>query len=540
MSIAKFGYWLFIGALFGNVFIWAFVPSLGMYTVSYLVLLGLAVVGLGLWVFFSFDRLVSWLKLRSTQFALSLGVMALMTFTILGFVNWLAVTKNVKKDLTANRLHTLSDQTRSVIDSLDEPVRVRVWTTNIALMSDGVDMQAFFENYREIGGDKLTIEIRNPNAHTAEAEADQVRRNNLIIVKAMKSGREARVETLSDVKAEEQLTNAIIQAAKGVKKIVCFVSGHGQPSLDNPEPQGLSLLKETLERSNYEPRELVLVNNDKVPADCELLAVVGPRNVPLEKEITLLKAYLETGAPMIALIGPRASKVWREFFKGYGVEVRQDILIDPYSPEAPTYVATGNYARDVRVTEGFNLLTLFPESSSISVPTESSDENLSIQPFVSSEARSYAKAGAVGSRIDVRPSGSDLRGPIPIAVLIEKSLESKEAAPEVSEAADVPDPMGEETQDDNEKKQRMILFSNDFFVVNGIVSKVGNSDLFMNSVSYLLQDAELIGIRPRDLRQTYLTLTAQNERQVTGIILIVAGLFMVFGIRAARRKAVVD
>ncbi|MEO5667883.1 MAG: Gldg family protein [Bdellovibrionota bacterium] len=568
MSVAKIGYWLFIGALFGNVVIWAFVPALGIYGASYLVLLGLALVGLALWVFFSLDRLVNWLKLRSTQFGLSLAVMAVMTFVILGVVNWVAVSKNFKKDLTSNKLHTLSDQTQTIVKGLKEEVRVRIWTTDIARMSEGVDMRGFFENYREIAGEKLKIEIRNPNEFSAEAEGDKIRRNNVIVVKAMTSGREARIENFSDAKGEEQLTNAIIQATKGRKKVVCFVSGHGQPALESTEPQGLSTLKESLEKSNYESRDVNLLNSEKIPAECELIANVGPRKAPVDKEKLMLKNYLAAGGSMIALVGPRASKEWHDAFKDYGVEIRQDLVIDPFRPDNPIFVGTTNYARDVSVTEGFRLNTVFPEASSIHVPTEASpDTSLSIRTFVSSEARTYSKVGEIAQIRNIRPGPGDLHGPLPIAVLIEKTISNEvetspskplKVAPKpksdgalnrivegivpsaYAQEGDVPDPMGETPPADAapKKAERVILFSNDLFVVNGVIANGGNNDLFMNSVSYLLQDSELIGIRPRDLRQTFLKLTNQNLRQVWGFILIVAGLFIVFGIKAARRKAV--
>jgi len=568
MSLAIIGYWLFIGSLFGNVVIWAFIPALGVNMVSYLVLLGLALVGLGLWVFFSLGRLVAWLKLRSTQFGLSMIVMALMTFVILGFVNWVAVEKNFKKDLTANKLHTLSDQTQNVVRGLKEEVRVRVWTTNLAQMSQGVDMRGFFDNYSQIGGDKLKIEIRNPNEFSADAEADQIRRNNVIVVKAITSGREARIENFSDSKGEEQVTNAIIQATKGRKKVVCFISGHGQPSLENTEPQGISTLKEALEKSNYEARELLLVNNEKVPADCEVLANIGPRNAPLDKEKQLLKSYLEAGGSLLALIGPRAPKEWKETFKEYGIEIRQDLLVDPYRPDNPIFVATRNYAQDVAVTEGFAPATVFPEASSIRVPTDPGEGTLNVRAFVSSEVRTYSKSGNIAQIKNIRPEGSDLKGPLAIGVLIEKAVGEAESAPQkpiqavpgegspqsslekvidgiipsahAQDEETPPDPMGgeEESQGPPKKMQRVILFSNDLFVANGVIGNLGNSDLFMNSLSYLLQDSELIGIRPRDLRNTYLKLTAQDIRKVWGFILIVAGLFIVFGIKAARRKAV--
>jgi ABC-type uncharacterized transport system involved in gliding motility auxiliary subunit len=558
MPIAKFGYWLFIGALFGNIVVWAFIPSLGMHAATYLVLLALSLVGLALWFFFSLDRIVQWFKRRSTQFGLSLALMALMSFLILGFINWVAVKQNVKKDLTANQLHTLSDQTRRILAQLDDEVVVRVWTTNVNRISSNIDMQGFLENYRMAGNGKVAIDIRNPNEFSAEAELDQIRRDNVIVVRTAGAGREARVENFSDSRGEEQLTNAIVQATKGQKKMLCFVSGHGQASIENSEAQGLSAFKDALEKSNYDSREILLANEESIPEDCELLANMGPRNPPLERELKLLQDYLSAGGTMLALVGPRASVQWREFFKAYGVEVRQDLLIDPLQQSNPIFVSTRNYAQDVEVTRDFALTTVFPEVSSIKVPMQVEDPRLSVRTFISSEARSYAKRGEIQGITNIRPSSGDLRGPVPIGVFIEQSLKDmSEINPDIpaagSEQSRLNDwkwpsliasaqAQGMDDFDDEELAQgptlRAIVFSSDLFAVNGVVAQVGNMDLLLNSVNFLLKDEELIGIRPRDIRQTYLSLTHQDIRKVWGFILITAGLFLVFGIRAARRKAV--
>lgn len=551
--------------------IWSFVPALNAYGVTYLVLAGLGVVGIGLWIFFSLDRVGLWFKQRSTQFMLSLFVMALMSFVILGGINWVAVVKNEKIDLTANKLHTLSTQTLGILDKLENPIRVRVWTTNLEVLSPNIDVKGLLENYRMAGDGKLEVEIRNPNEFMGEATEDQIRRNNVFIVKDLKTGRESRIENFSDSKGEEQLTNAIINATKGRKKQICFIGGYGQPSLDNRDPQGISSLNESLESSNYETREIVLSNIESIPKECEMLANIGPRNVPVERELTMLRDYLNAGGDMLALMGPRSPAVWKMFFKDFGVEIREDLLLDRLRRDNPVLVQTQNYSQDVNVTEGFNAVTIFPEASSIQVPGDLHKEGVSVRTFVSTEAHVYSKKGEINSIKNIRPSASDLQGPIPLGVLIERSLANQvEVAPEKptsdgayfkfqwpeliasAQAQEAPEgfdlaqaqaafDLGEAASDEppeikNANQSRVILFSNDLFVVNGIVGQGGNMDLFLNSVNSLLNDESLIGIRPRDLRQTFLRVTPQDMRMVVGFFLIAAGLFLVFGIKAARRR----
>lgn len=576
MNLSKAGFALFIAALFGNVVVWAFIPSLAVGGVAYLVLLGLSAVGLIVWIIFSLERLKVWIKQRSTQFGLSLAVMALMCFIILGFVNWIAVKKNVKKDFTANQLHTLSDQTVKILTGLSEDILIRVYSTNVSRISKNLNVRNFLENYQMASAGKLKLEIRNPNEFSADAETDKVKRDNIIIVRALASGREARVENFSDNKGEEQITNAIIQAIKGQKKTMCFISGHGQPSISDAGPQGIKILKDALESSNYNVKETVLISVETIPTDCELVVNVGPKNSPLERETEMIAEYVKKGGAMLSLLGPRTPVEWKNGLKDYGIEIRKDLLVDPFRPKQPVVIETRNYARDVDVTESFAIATLFPETSSIRVPL-SSKEGILVKAFVSSEARSYAKAGEIKGIRDIRPSKSDIKGPIPIAVLIEKDLESEaEKKPEkpssdesenhgswnfdlfpTAHAQDGHDHAGHDHSAHDHSshagkphvdakggeskandKSRMIVFSNDLFVVNGVIKNAGNLDLFSNSANYLLQDNELMGIRPRDIRQTFLQITVQDIRKVWGFVLIVAGLFVVFGVRAARRKSI--
>lgn len=559
MSIARWGYWFFVGSIFACIAVWAFVPQLNVYGETYLVLIALGLIGLALWLFFSLERIKLWFKQRSTQFLLSLSVMALMSCVILGGINWIAVVQNKKIDLTVNKLHTLSDQTQGILKTLENPVRIRVWTTNLEAFSPNIDFKGMLENYRTAAPDKIEVEVKNPNEFITEANEDQIKRNNIIIVRELKSGRESRIESFSDSKGEEQVTNAIINATKGRKKQICFVVGYGQASLENREPQGLSFLKESLKGSNYDTQEIVLSNLESIPHECELLANVGPRNAPVDRDMKMISNYLSRGGRMLLLAGPRSPLAWKSQFKDWGVQVRQDMVLDRMRRDNPILVQTQNYSREIGVTEGFSAITIFPEASSISVTEEPAD-GMIIKTIVSSEAHTYTKSGDINTIKNIRPGAGDMQGPLPLGVYLEKSLvDEAEVSPEkpssdeqtsiqwnnwsliTSANAQEMDELIEDAAANAEKvagpNSKVIIFSNDLFVVNGVIGQGGNMDLFVNSVNFLLGDDALMGIRPRDLRQTFLRVTPQDMRMVVGFFLIAAGLFLVFGIKAARRKS---
>ena len=85
----------------------------------------------------------------------------------------------------------------------------------------------------------------------------------------------------------------------------------------------------------------------------------------------------------------------------------------------------------------------------------------------------------------------------------------------------------------------LVLIGNHLFAVNGLIEQMGNKDLLLNTMSYLLKDNSLIGIRPKNIREAKLSLTRENLFQVRGIILLGGVMFMLLGIWAVyRRKSV--
>ena len=566
--------YVFLGSLFGELVVWGFLPSLWIMQWPQMVLLGLAAAGLIVWGVFSLDRILLWAKKRSTQFGISMVITAVMSLVILGSINWWATQNNSKIDLTEKRLYTLSDQSLKVARELKEDVTIRVWTRAIDRMSANIEMRKWLENYQTAARGKIKIEVMNPIDDRVNSEKDGIKRDNVIIIRSA-SNREARIESFTDTKGEEQITNGIIQVVKGAgKKMVCFLTGHGELSTSNNEPEGLSKIKQRMTDSNYDSKEITLASESSVPKDCEALVIVGPKGEPAEREAKVIKAYLDAGGKGLGLFGPGTPQAWKQITADYGVEIEQNLIIDP-RVQPPIAVATKNYSQDVDITKSFALMSLFPEVSSVKVPTSNSYNGADIKTFVSSEAMTFTKMGNLKSLKEIIPRNTDKRGPFPIAVLITKPVaavadasklpavpakeeKKKPATPppaghgfnwhKLVNEAQAQDPHagmdggGEEPPaKDGPKAQKnemsFILIGNHTFPVNGVVNQYGNMDLFLNSISFLLKDQDVIGIRPREIRQATLDLTVEGLRKVYATILMLAGLFIVGGIRASRRGA---
>jgi len=86
-------------------------------------------------------------------------------------------------------------------------------------------------------------------------------------------------------------------------------------------------------------------------------------------------------------------------------------------------------------------------------------------------------------------------------------------------------------------KARVVTFGTSALASNQFLNVQGNRDLFLNTVSWLLEEEELIAIRPKDPKQTPVFLTATQGRLVflVSVVLLPAAA-MVGGISVALRR----
>jgi ABC-type uncharacterized transport system involved in gliding motility auxiliary subunit len=64
----------------------------------------------------------------------------------------------------------------------------------------------------------------------------------------------------------------------------------------------------------------------------------------------------------------------------------------------------------------------------------------------------------------------------------------------------------------NRKRGNIVAYGTSGFIANSHLNLSGNRDLFLNSVSWLAEEEELIAIRPRQAKFTPLVLTARQGR----------------------------
>ncbi len=520
--LGKLGLKLFLFALFAMIVLYHFVPGVWEYSWVPLTCLSFLGVGFVLWVVFSIEWLVTWFKKRSSQWGLSIIVSTIGLVGILSVLNWTAVQKNKKWDMTRNKLHSLSDQTIKIIQNLKEDVTLEIWTTNIKEMSGSTDMNSFLESYKEKSKGKLTLKIRNPNAERVEAIQAKITRKDVIIAKAS-SGRESRIDNFSTGRAEEQITNAIVQALKGRKKLLCFLDGHGELKTSARESgdQAISIsqLKEALENSSYEIREITLATEKVAPNNCELIASMGPRSAPSDNEVKLLKEYLAQGGKLFAFWGVETPAAWNSVIEAYGVKLENNVLIDERVQGAPG-VYTKSFSPESDITRNFNSPLFMILARSIVVP-KATPPNVTARAIATTETGTLQKVGDIKSLKSGSVSRSSLSkaNSLPLVVEITQPVKTAETKDKSIES-----------EKKESKETGILLIGNQMLASNGLIGQFGNMDFLMNSFSYLAKDTDLIGIRPKEVKSAKLDLTANSLKQVQGYLLLSTLMFVVFAV----------
>ena len=486
-------------------------------------------------------EIAAFARRRQTRYGAVATSGIVLAFGILVAVNYILSRQNVRWDLTAAGQYSLSDQTRRVLESLESPISVLVF-----------DRDDQFPRYRdrlseyEYVSSQVSVEYVDVDGSPARARQYDVQSYGTIVFEY-----EDRIERVVS-SAEQELTNALIKAVEGEERTVYFVQGHGEGDPASSDRDGYSTLVEALERDNLTVETVVLAQTGEVPADATVLVVAGPETDLLPGEADAVREWLDGGGKLLLLLDPpeTAGEAGAPNLVGlaadWGVEVGTDVVVDAsgvgqlLGTDASVPVAASYPPHPI--TDRFNLMTAFPLARSVR-PVPGGVEGRIAEPFVETSPRSWAEqdlSELAGGEVALDEEAGDVPGPIPIAAAVSLVIDDAagDAAPG-DEDGDGGEDEGGETGDggagadagdepgagaDGEEggtvEARFAVFGDSDFASNGAIGIQGNSDLALNAINWLAEQDNLIAIRPREPEDRRITLTADQQRRITLLTLL--------------------
>lgn len=121
-------------------------------------------------------------------------------------------------------------------------------------------------------------------------------------------------DTKARPKEEQAITGALRNVLGGDKAVVCFTAGHGERSILDGSDEGLGLLKDVLEKDNYEVRSVDTSAQDATDPfkGCTVVAVIpgsvrtGAMSAFSDAETERLRTWAMEGGNVLVALGPES------------------------------------------------------------------------------------------------------------------------------------------------------------------------------------------------------------------------------------------
>ncbi|MBS1964022.1 MAG: GldG family protein [Bdellovibrionales bacterium] len=446
---------------------------------------------------------------RTAMFGLNSAMIAILVLGILGVVNFLGVKYNKKFDLTKTGVNTLSDQSVKVFKSLTQPVKLVLWSK----LDEREKQRPLLDNLKNLSS-KVEIEYVDPVKEITRAKQAGIKAETTLQLFVGERSQ------LIEAPNEEKVTNAVIKLSKNTTPVVCAISEHGERDFEANTPDGYSLAKGTLEKQSYAVKKVNLVAEGKIPADCSLIAIIGPTKAFFEPEVKLVRDYLANGGAAVVALdlnlkGPNfdASPEITKLLTEWGVESDLAIVVDPVSQmlrlEA-TVPIIPTFSKDVSITKDMTGNTVFPLTRPLRIAAKT-EPSLKVSWLTQTTPNAWGEkdlAGLVKGVAKFEPT-SDIKGPLYTALAVDGKLPNSQA----------------------KKNTRIVVFGTSLVAANQWSRFGANLDLFANAVSWVLEDESLISIRSKEEPGGTIQLSAiQGGLIRLFTVVVVPGIMIVLGI----------
>lgn len=462
----------------------------------------------------------------------SIAVQLLLIGIALVVVNILSDRFFVRLDFTEEKIYTLSDATKDILQNLDEPVTVVAYFTQGSQQEiDKVrqDLRDMLVEYANISGGMVNYEFLNPNdSPEIEQEAmqagiqplvisvrekDQVKQQRIFIGVKITKGETSDVIPVIQPGAamEYALSSSIKKISVTDKPKIGFVQGHGEVPL-NEMSQALMQL-EVL----YDVQPVDLSNTELSLSDFRTLAIIAPTDSFPAEHLNKLDDFLGAGGNIYAAInrlqgdfqsmrGNLVQTNFPDWLDEKGLRLEKNCVVDASSGTVGVRQQTGfmtftrqipfpywplikAFDEDNVITSGLNQVLMQLTSNIIF----SGDTTLRFTPFLQTSNKSGTLPAPVFFNVQKEWSNSDFPlSNLTIGALLEGPIESQTDA-------------------------TIALIGNGDFAVNGSGEQAqqrqpDNINLMVNTIDYLSDDTGLVALRTKEVTSRPLEELEESQR----------------------------
>ncbi|NKB88717.1 MAG: hypothetical protein GKS06_10900 [Acidobacteria bacterium] len=498
------------------------------YVLAHVILGGMM---LGLYLFTHVDTLRDTVSGRQAKYGTNAVVYTLLTLGVIVAVNYVAAQREWRVDLTEEGIFSLAPQTVQLLESLDGEVMV----TGFYREGEGGATGDLLESYRAASA-LFDFEMVDPDKRPELAEQYEISQYGTLHIAAGED-----ITRITEV-SEEQLTNTLMRLTAAQRRVIYYLTGHGEPDItDSSNVGGMGIAASALENEGYDVRPLALAGLPDVPADADLLMVVAPERPVLEQEIAAIDRFIARGGKTLMMVDPQRGDEFRPLLASRGVTLGDDIVIEQFVQlfagaqlgVEPIITDYGTHP----ITAGFSERTIFNMARSITLSAEA-PAGIDLQELARTSASPNSWGETDIQRLfesgEVQEDEGDLAGPIVVAAAatigrdaLQWTASAVASAPADAEVVQADLAAGAEAPLDLEG--RLVIVGDSEWANNRYIGNFFNRDLFLNAVTWLAGEEEMISIRPRQTRSSSVMLTQQESTAVFYLTVLLLPELVLFG-----------
>ena len=486
---------------------------------------------------------------------------------ILLMVNYLSMRHYNRSDWTSTGLYTLSDKTVKIVKNLDKEVAMYV------LWSQGdprfMDVKEILDNYAGLSP-RLKVEMVDPDMNPERVQLIVQKYGAKVQMDAQGNmGIEAGIfvtsgdnvkfvsseefedhadamfnqdpetgEEMSEFKAEQEITAAVMRVISDEQISICFTQGHGERPLDGFGAGTLGHVKEGLKRDSYKVESFPTAGTSKVPEGCDMVVVSGPNRTFMTNEAAMLKGYLKNGGKLMLLLDPIVKDNrfiptgLESLCANDGILLGSDIIMETDPQRLPSKTPVTFLISEFGVHKAVKQLSL-PDAIGADAK-----EQTDAFPVVFSMARSLGEKDTDTALVDNLAKTSTMSwGEVDLA-----SLGSGDSAP-TQDQYDTAGPVvvgmiAVETTKDKEKAGKLLVIGDSDFLEEELFvnSSLYNRDFWSGLVGWMTAREDLVSIAPKNPEHIRLSLTKEDAGTIWWTLIGEVILVIALGVMVWMRR----
>ncbi len=459
-------------------------------------------------------------------------VQVLAVLVIVVGINWLVSRHYHRFDWTQSSYYELSSKTKQVLAALKAPLDIVVFIPpsdeREYVEKTLEDVRHLLEEFKYDANGRVRVEYVDPDRDLARAKqlvtTYKLDSPDVIVFASGDNHKLVRLDDLVDLDQANYMAPPRVKAFKGegvflsaIQTIteekapkVYFLTGHGEHDPDDTGAEdGYSVFASTLRQDHLIVQKWNYQAQQAWPPDAGALVIAGPRTSFAEPELAALEDYLKNKGRLLVLLDPRVKTGLEPLLAKWGVTADDDLVVSPLLGMINVTALGSDYASHPITEKLRGMNTTFPYARSIrrkvGAPTPGSDQPI-VTELVKTPDVFWGETDYAGAHYQFDAS-QDVAGPVSLAVAVETRK-----------------PVGVDIN-----VTRMVVIGCSSFLDNAhLRDSVGNTDLVLNSINWLLARKQLIAVSPKTPEEFSLDVSPGQTQAV--YILAVGGLPLAVGL----------